>query len=181
MNTRWFALIVLLLASSADLPTLAQSSATFRVDESVFNSGGHPEQGISMTSTSYRISLDSLGENLVSAALSSGSYELESGLASAYRPAGSVTGLRFISKDALEWDAHSAAGRYNLYRDDLNNIGAYGACLDPGLASPPASDPQAPAPGAVFFYLVTVVNRLGEEGGKDSDSNGIPRAGVWCP
>ena len=27
MNTRWFALIVLLLASSADLPTLAQSSA----------------------------------------------------------------------------------------------------------------------------------------------------------
>jgi hypothetical protein len=181
MKSRWFVSSLLSLMSMIALPVIAQSSATFRVEASVFNSGGHPAQGLTMTSSSYRISMDSIGESLISSALSSSSFELDSGLGSAYRPAGLVTNLRFASKDTMDWDVHRSAGRYNLYRDELANIGAYGSCFNPGLISPSASDSQAPASGAVFFYLVTVVNRLGEEGGKDSDGSGVPRGGVWCP
>jgi len=35
--------------------------------------------------------------------------------------------------------------------------------------------------GDGFFYLVTVVNRLGEEGGKGFRSDGTERLGTVCP
>jgi hypothetical protein len=172
---------VILLSALLTLPALAQSSSSYRVEESVFNYGGHPSQGTAPASVNYRISSGSIGENMVATSLASASYGIDSGFGSAYRPPGVIMDLRFISDDVLQWTAHRAAGSYNLYRDDLSGIGGYGSCFQPGLSSPSASDTEAPLSGAGFFYLATVRNRLHEEGGKGWDSSGVMRLGTWCP
>jgi hypothetical protein len=172
---------VILLSALLTLPALAQSSSSYRIEESVFNYGGHPSQGTAPASGNYRITSGSIGENLVAASLTSASYGIDSGFGSAFRLPGVIIDLRFISGDVLQWSPHMAAGSYNLYRDDMSSIGGYGSCFQPDLSSPSASDTEAPLSGAGFFYLATVKNRLHEEGGKGSDSSGALREGTWCP
>jgi len=169
MRRWWPAICVLLLSPGA----FAQQSASYRLTESVLNAGGHPVNGAVLASTSYRIRLDAIGDAVVPAALSSGSYAMDGGFVSRYPPPGEVRNLRFTTKTALAWDPEKAGGGYDLYRNS--------ACLQANVSAASASDATAPAAGAVFLYLVTAENRLGEEGTRGSQSNGTERTGVPCP
>ena len=91
-------LVVLLAGATA---VMAQSSASYRMEEAVFNSGGHPAQGATMASVSYYVSLDSLGEGFVGTPMSGAFYRIDSGFATAYLPPEKVSGLRFDSADTL--------------------------------------------------------------------------------
>lgn len=159
-------------------PAAAQQSASYKLTEHVFNAGGHPQQGVEPASASYRITLGSLGEGLVAGELSGASYTLSAGHTGAYLPPGEVSGLRFDDIQTLVWDGEPSVGSYNLYRGaftDLSGLG-YGQCQQQGLPASTTTDTDAPATGAGFFYLVTAVNRLDEEGGKGSG-----RGGTTCP
>ncbi|RMF71809.1 MAG: hypothetical protein D6738_13060, partial [Acidobacteria bacterium] len=63
------AAVLLVLAAAAAGPATAQQSASYRMDEHVLNQGGRPAGGVTASSASYRVSLDSLGEALVRAGL----------------------------------------------------------------------------------------------------------------
>jgi len=163
----------------------AQQSTSFKLDEHVLNSGGTPVSGTGSTlsSASFRIRLSSLGEGLIGAALSSASFRVDSGLTQGLLPPGETGGLIFTSKDTLEWNAHLSAGTYNLYRDlhsNLTGLG-FGQCEQQILAGNGATDVDPVPEGDAFFYLVTVANRLGEEGTKGSRSDGTERLGNACP
>ena len=159
-------------------PVLAQSSATYTLDEHTFNAGGG-----SASSASYSISLGSLGEGVTGTALGSDSYNMDGGFVPAYLPPKEVDGLHFLDHDNLEWSADPAAGSYNLYRDLVSNLSGlgYGNCAQQNLAVHSATDTDVAVPGDGYFYLATAVNRLVEEGGKGSDSDGTVREGTTCP
>ena len=172
-------LAALLVCSAA----LAQQSASFDLEEHAFNAGGHPVQGVSPGSSSFTISIGSLGQGPATRTASSASFEVAGGFVSAYPPPGEVHGLDFANKSTLTWSAERSVGVYNLYRDgfvDLAGLG-YGQCKQPGLADATATDADALLSGSGFFYLVTAVNRLAEEGTKGADSVGSTRTGNVCP
>jgi hypothetical protein len=175
-------LFAFLLAAS--LPALAQTSASFRLDEHVFNAGGDPHQGQVLTSASFRITLDAIGEGLVRTGLSSPSFRTDAGFIGAYPPPGEVTALSFLDDDTLEWSPEASVGSYNLYRDPLAALAGlnYGQCLEPRIDGETATDTDVPTPGGGFFYLVTARNRLDEEGVKGWDSAGLVRSNsAPCP
>jgi len=174
-------LTILLLSVLAATPAVAQSSAHYRLEQGVFNAAGHPAQGVTLESASYRISLDSLAEDVVAVGLASASYQVDSGWAPAYRPPGLVEGLRFVSAETLEWEPVSGADSYNLYRSKLIYVTDYGLCFEDNVTSTTTSDPEPPPDGGCFFYLVTAENSLNEEGSKGSTSDGEQRLGLTCP
>ena len=160
---------------------LGQSSPSYRLEEAVFNSGGHPAQGTVMASASYQIRLDSLGDAVAGTPMTAASYRVDSGFGSASLPPGEVRGLRFESTDTLAWDPERSAGTYNLYRDLLTAAGGYGGCHEQGISGASATDTDALATGEGYFYLVTVENRIQVEGVKGVDSSGSARGGTVCP
>ena len=180
MNRRTLvkALVVLLAGATA---ALAQSSASYRMEETVFNGGGHPSQGTVLASASYQIRVDSLGEGIAGPPLSAPSYRIDSGFGSAYLPPGEVRGLRFESNDTLAWDPERSAGTYNLYRDLLNVVSNYGGCHQQGITGASVTDSDVSATGQGFYYMVTVENRIQVEGAKGTDSVGAARGGTVCP
>ncbi|MDQ7008223.1 MAG: hypothetical protein Q9Q40_13440 [Acidobacteriota bacterium] len=182
MRRHVFMAAILLSAMGIGSP-LAQQSASYRLDEHVINLGGRPDDGVTASSASYRISLDSLGEAVVRAGLSSASFRMDGSFAGAYPPPGEVSGLRFTDDTTLVWDPEKSVGVYDVYRDALAAVsgGGYGTCWQEDLAGTTTTDPDVPGPGSGFFYLVTAENRLGEEGTKGSDSGGAPRGGSACP
>ncbi len=157
------------VAVAAGGPARAQESASYRQTERVLNSGGTPAQGVEVASAGYRVTLSSLGGGL---------YPGVGAGAGADLPPGEVAGLLFTAPQTLVWDPEPSAGTYNVYRAAIATLdsGAFGDCLAPGGALPSATDPAEPAAGAGFFYLVTVENRLREEGTK-----GAGRGGTFCP
>jgi hypothetical protein len=163
----------------------AQTSASFKLDEFALNSGGTPisSTGSSLSSASFQIKLSSLGEGLIGPALSSASFGVDSGFTQGLLPAGETRGLIFTSQDKLEWDAHLSAGSYKLYRDLHSNLAGlgFGQCEQQGLSGAGATDTDSVPIGDAYFYLVTVENRLGEEGIKGSQSDGSERLGNVCP
>lgn len=163
----------------------AQQSASFDLEEHVLNSGGSPVAGTGSTlsSASFRVKLSSLGEGLLGPALSSASFRVDSGFAQGLRPPREVAGLVFTGPSTLEWDADLAAGTYNLYRDLQSNLAGlgFGQCEQQGLTGTTATDGDPVPAGDGFFYLVTVENRLDEEGSKGSQSDGSERTGNVCP
>lgn len=167
----------------AGTSALAQQSASYRMDEHVLNQGGRPAGGVTASSASYRVSLDSLGEALVRAGLSSASYRMDGSFGSAYPPPGEVVGVRFADSETLTWDPEPSVGVYEVYRDGLAAIagGGYGTCWQQDVAGESVTDSDPIAPGEGFFYLVTARNRLDEEGTKGRDSAGSERAGSACP
>jgi hypothetical protein len=177
-----FAAVTLALGLAA-LPAFAQSSASYKLEEHVINAGGHPFDGGFMASANYRVRLDSIGEALVGSGFTSASYRLDASFGSAYLPPGEVLQVWFSDHVTLQWTPEKSAGAYNLYRDLMSNLvgGGYGDCHDSGFADPTAEDTDAPPAGDGWFYLVTVENRLGEEGTKGADSNGTDRLGTVCP
>jgi hypothetical protein len=170
----------------AALPALAfaQSSASHRITESVFNNGGDPLQGNFAASLSHHVTLDSVGDPFFGGALSSPSYRLAGGFFSFNPPPGEVAALQFTSNTAFSWSPERSAGLYEVYRDPLSALpsGGTGACFASSVTGEAATDSSVPAPGAGWFYLVTVRNRLGEEGTKGHRSNGAERPNpLPCP
>ena len=151
-------------------PARSQESPSFRLSESVLNAGGRPVNGAVATSASFRIELDALGDAV-------------SDFVAVYAPPGEVTGLRFDNHITLRWNAERSAGTYNLYRAGLASLAtlAYGGCTQTSIAGASTLDTDPLASGAGYFYLVTVENRLAQEGTKGYRSDGIERGGTVCP
>ena len=161
-----------------------QSSASYRLEESVMNAGGVPADGLAVTSAGFRVTLAAIGEGVAGGTTpTSASFAVGSGFPAAYPPATEVLGLNFQTDQTLSWAAEPSAGTYNLYRDDLTSLAGlgYGACFAQDVSGTTATDAALPASGAGFFYLVTAENRLDEEGTKGLDSSGTGRAGTACP
>jgi len=82
---------------------------------------------------------------------------------------GEVTGLQWIDGQTLVWNITPGADEYHVYRDLLSNLSGSGTneCrddLDPFRSDTNLFDPELPAPGTGFFYVVTAESATGEEG-----------------
>jgi hypothetical protein len=179
-------LLFVLLLASGSMSLLAQTSASYQLTESIFNAGGNPAPVL--TSTSYQVTLDSVGDSVSGANLSSESYNSSPGFPAAYPPPGEVLTITFTDKTTLTWTPEGSTGTYNLYRGFLSDLplptNEYGECHASGITSTQATiagDPD-PGPGVCFIYLVTAENRLAEEGTKGADSEGNPHPNATpCP
>jgi hypothetical protein len=177
---------LVLAAALLSIPSaaLAQSSATYRLTEQVFNAGGRPADAVVASSASFKLSLDSIGEGIARGALAGASYRLDSGFASAYAPPGEVTGLRVLSDgETLAWSRDPASTAYNVYSGTLATLpGDFGSCAASRVDEPTWGDPSVPGAGSGLFYLVTGSNRLRQEGTKGHASSGAERANdAPCP
>lgn len=171
------------LAGSISCAAFAQTSASYNLKELVLNSDGDPLQGSVLSAPHYRVSLGTIGDAVVRAQLSSGSFRVDGGFAAAYPPPGEVQGFAFQDKATMQWSAKPSAGKYELYRNAISVLpGDFGACLMPGLTLPTAGDATTPAAGSGYSHLATARNRLGEEGTKGYRSEGTQRASPTpCP
>lgn len=170
------------LALVLAMPVWAQESPGYQLTELVINSGGHPEEGTELASPSHRISLDALGDSVQAVSLFGTSYRLDLGFAVAYPPPCEVVEVRFESDEILSWAPERSVGYYHLYRDGLGPLAGGGVCLEPRIPAPSTTDAEVPDAGEGFFYLVTAVNRLREEGTRGQDSSGVPRPdSAPCP
>jgi len=175
--------IAIMLVLAGGSPVLAQSSASYKLQESVFNAGGDPLQGSVLASASHRVKLDSLGEGIVAGGLTSASFHADGSFASTYAPAGEIQQLVFTNKQTIQWHPERSIGQYELYRDPLSALsgGGTGACLAAGLLAETATDATTPSAGSGLFYLATARNRLGEEGTKGFKTTGERPNLTPCP
>jgi hypothetical protein len=164
---------VLVLATGA----LAQTSPSYRLTESVLNAAGHPASGVVLSSAGFRVTLDAVGEPVLTRRLAGSSFHLEGGFVFVYPPPGEVLGLDLDDSTTLTWLPEASLGLYNVYRGSTEALpsGTNGACYRAGLTVETAGETAVPEPGRIFFYLVTAVNRLGEEGTKGLASDGSVR------
>ncbi len=162
-------------------PALAQSSASYELEQSTFRNGGSTPAA-APASASYRLSLTAIG-GFGRRGLTSSSFRSDACFTCAYGPPGEVAFLDFSDGDTLSWTAAPAAGRYNLYRDRLSTLSSlsYGNCFQQELNGTTYVDADPVPATDGFFYLVTVENRLAEEGPKGADSVGAAREGTACP
>ena len=172
-------LAVLLSTSTA----LAQQSPGYVLEEYTFNAGGHPGGGVTLQSPNFRLSLDSMGAGFGAESLSAASFTMNAGFVSSFRAPGEVANLRLLNATTLTWDAEPSAGTYSLYRGFMSTLPGlgYGGCRQQDIATPGATDSDPVPSSGGFFYLVTVENRLDEEGTKGFRSNGVERTGLVCP
>jgi hypothetical protein len=174
---------MVLLACLA-LPSLAQESPSFRLNEHSLNAGGHPRDGAVASSARFRISLDALGGTVARTGMASPRFLMDAGFVSVYRPPGEVAWLWFQDEDWLNWSPESSAGDYNLYRDPISDLVSldYGHCLAHDIPATTTVDADLPAVGEGFFYLVTAENRLNQEGPKGWGSFNLYRMNANpCP
>jgi hypothetical protein len=190
---------VVLAVVLASLPrgVLAQSSPSFQIEQATLNAGGHPADGVVMSSASHTISLDSIGEGAVAVSMASVSFEMDAGFAALYQPPVEVAGscgaasgpCLTLSRSGplgaalLNWPFEPSGGGYNLYRDLIGGLSGlgFGACYQQGLITEMAVDADPVPASQGFFYLVAATNRLGEQGTKGFRSNGAQRNGTVCP
>ena len=172
-----------LVALATFFPVPAQQSASYAVESAATNSGGHPTQGVEMTSGSFRVSLDAIGDAVLVSDIASASLLSGSGFVGRYPPPGQVGGLFFTDNQTLNWSAERSAGTYNVYRETISQLTGlqFGTCRQQGLAGVSATDTDAVPAGDGYVYLVTVRNRLNEDGTKGFQSNGSERFGGVCP
>jgi len=172
--------LVLLLA----FPLLAQESASYRLNEHTFNAGGNPDDGVVLASTSYKITLDAVGETVAGSNLVSASYRMDGGFVTGYPPPGEVRGLYFMDFQTLAWQPEKSTGSYNLYRGlvDALDGAVYGSCEEPEIGLNTTTDSDPVSVGNGYFYLVTAENRLDEEGTLGTRSTGAERPNPGaCP
>lgn len=162
----------------------AQQSVNYSITDSTLDAGGSPRDGTVLASASYQVTLSSLGNFAARRGLQSASNFLDGGFVSGYGPPGEVHGVLWIDSATMEWSAHSAAGDYDVYRDSLSALlgGGYGDCHTHDISSTSVYDPELPSAGSGFFYLVSVENRLDEEGTLGTSSAGDERVpAAECP
>ncbi len=168
-------------------PALAQTGTTYRLEEQALNAAGHPNGGSLMTGATYQITLDAVGDSVAAYALTGSTFSVDAGLVAAYPPPGQVSGLMFTTETDLEWAPEGSLGDYNLYRDLMSNLTGlgYGACEQQGISGTATTDSDAVPASDGFFYLVTAMNSLAEEGTKGFQASGgvpgVERAGTMCP
>lgn len=172
MRSRWIPLILLLV-----VPALAQQSTSYDLNEHTLNAGGNPAGGVVLASTSYKITLDAIGEGVVQTGLASASFRMDGGFGSAYPPPGEVLDLRFTDLQTLMWAPEPSVGSYNLYRGLVTGLNgtSYGACDEQDITANSTTDSDPVPSGSGHFYLVTVENRLNEEGTLGRRSTGEKR------
>ena len=160
----------------------AQSSASYSLEELSLNSGGSPNNGVVLSSTSFRITHGTLGESLAPVQLEGATLVVEGGFVSLNPPPGEVTNLRFEDETTLAWDSQPAA-EYEVYRGPLDSLpGTFGTCFANAVLGESAIDTTEPMPGGGYFYLVTARNRLLEESLKGYGSDGTPEGNpLPCP
>ena len=167
--------VLFLMSLSLATLLLAQESPNFKIEQGTFNNGGNPSP--ELTSASYKLTLDSIGEGIVSNGMTSASYGIDTGLPSGCGPPGEVLDLVFADDTTFNWESEASVGTYNVYRGDVANLASgYGTCLTQGLTTTQAIDAQTPSAGQCFFYLVTAENRIAEEGTMGKKSDGTPRS-----
>lgn len=175
------AIVLLVLSSSV---AMAQQSASFRLEEHVFNAGGRPSGGSAAASASHRITLDAVGDSVTPGLLSGGDFRIGGGFVTVYPPPGEVASLRFTNDLTLIWTPEPSTGVYNLYRGTLTSLSglAYGGCRESEIAGTTTTDLDNAALGQGFFYLVTAENLIAEEGIKGYASSGSLRSNLApCP
>ena len=178
------AILAVVMLTGIPSSLLAQSSPSHTQDEHVFNAGGRPAQAVTAASSSYRISLDSIGEPVAARTLTGASFRIAGGLAGVYPPPGEVDGLQMLAdQQTLLWSSEPSSTAYNVYAGLLSDLpGGFGICAIARVEATSAVDATLPSPGAGLFYLVTGVNRLREEGTKGRTSAGTERPNpLPCP
>lgn len=179
-----FRAVVTLVAIVVAPPILAQEGARFRANERTSNAGGAPA-GATVSSARFRLQPAAIGQGVGHHALVGANYRSSLGFVSAYPPPGEVRGLVLAAdRTTLTWDAEPSVGRYHVYRDGLSALPGlgFGACLDGEVPGTTLIDPGVPGDGTGYFYLVTAVNRLDQEGTKGITSGGTERGNpAPCP
>jgi len=162
---------------------VAQQSPSYVVESATINAGGHPTQGVEMSSGNFRVRLDAIGDAVPASDIASVSFRSGAGFVGRYLPAGEVGGLFFVDEQTLNWNAERSAGSYNLYRGTLSQLTGlqFGSCTQQSLAGLSATDTDAVPASDGYAYLVTVRNRLNEEGTKGFQSDSSERLGEVCP
>lgn len=179
-------LMMLALGAAAALAapaTLAQESASHRLEEQVFNAGGYPMAGVHPSSASHQLTIGSIGDPFGIGFLTGPGSTLQFGFVLPYAPPFEVLNVMFSNPTTLVWDPRLNAAGYNVYRGLISTLPglAYGACLQQGIVPTTTTDATLPTPGTGFFYLVTMENGIAEEGTKGFASSGAERAGSACP
>ena len=178
MKTVSFCLAALFSCGAA----LAQSNANFRIEQPTLNQGGHPVNGLVMSSASQTISFDALGDSVTGTTVTSASFQIDVGLVAAYPYPDEVRHFVFRTKTAMSWDPERSVGTYNVYRGSLSGLAGAGICFASGLTSPASTETGKPSAGAPWFYLVTAENRLRIEGTKGYRTSGVERPNTApCP
>jgi hypothetical protein len=156
---------------------LAQTSPSYRVDEWTVHAGGHPLGGFGLASTSYRMSLDAVGEIPIAPLLHSTGYSIDVGFARSYPPPLEVREVVALGdKATFAWAPDRSVGSYRVYRGLLRELpGSYGACRIADISADHVMLEETPNVGQTFFYLVTAQNTLLEEGPTGYDSAGASR------
>ncbi len=176
--------LLLLLLPCCALPALAQTSASYHLQEHTLNAGGQPANGAVSTSASFHLKLDAIGDVVVGSGMASASFHADGGFVGDYPPPGEVHGLAFTTATSMIWNPEKSVGFYELYRDSLSSLltGSTGSCFLSALAAESASDATVPALASGLFYLVTARNTLSEEGTKGYRSTGAERPNpLPCP
>jgi hypothetical protein len=164
------------------LPVGARSDV--QVDDPAIHAGGHPAQGVVLSSTGHRVTLDALGEPWRATPLASAGYRVQGAFVASYPPPLEVGDVRFADGSTLGWAPERSVGSYRVYRGAIDELGSggYGSCLQSGLVEESAVDVDTPVVGEGFVYLVAAVNRLEEQGSLGTDSAGTPRESAGpCP
>jgi len=175
-------LTVVLAALAAGSLSFAQQSASYRLAEQAFNAGGNPSQGTVLTSTSYRIRLDAIGDAVGGGALTAPSFHIGGGFIAPYPPPGEVRNVRFSAPTSMVWDHEVSVGAYNIYRGTVGSFAGYGACFQSDLPTEVATIPGSPSTGQAFYFLVTAENTINDEGTKGFASSGAMRPNASpCP
>lgn len=177
---------LLVLCCAVCMPPLAfaQQSASHSISDATLNAGGSPRDGTALVSASHQVTLSSLGGFAARRGLQSASNFMDGGFVSGYVPATEVHGVSWLDHETMQWSAHVAAGDYAVYRDSLAALAAgdYGDCHTHDISSTSVYDTDLPPAGSGFFYLVSVENRLEEEGTLGSSSTGDERVpAAECP
>jgi glucose/arabinose dehydrogenase len=90
----------------------------------------------------------------------------------------------------IDWsweDLQASSGQevsgYHVYRSPGNGSGAFDCVFQSSLNAWPGGDPESPALGALFSYVVTAVNASGQETDPGAGSDGTPRSlsALPCP
>ena len=164
----------------------AQTSTSYKLTEQIMNEGGHPQAGVVLGSTSYRVTLDAIGDGLPAPALGSASFAMAAGFVPVYPPPGEVQTLRIAAnRTSMTWAPERSTGVYNIYRGLFSSLpGPYGQCRQANVPAASATISENPPPpaGNGYFYLVTAENRLNEEGTKGFNSAHVEHPnGFPCP
>lgn len=176
--------ILLALAAAMVSPAIAQTSASFILQEHALNAGGRPVGGAVASSSSFRVTLDAIGDAALGTGLASTSFRLSGGFAGPRRPPGEVRGLLALAdKQTFQWSYEPGSAAYNVYRNGLTALpGSFGTCAASRISLNAWTNADVPAAGAGLFYLVTGENLLWEEGtlGEKSDGGARPNT-TPCP